>query len=169
MFCISALLLSFCENLLCLSQFIKKLNSTTGDAFSTFRRLPRVITTAHAHKMGVILHVFPRPFKQKNLRRQDPLEAILVIFARSFLKLFLFERSWENMTHDITFVSMRSSDHLGEAKMSKKRHLSSSNLTFLRITIDENGFRRMKAERQTKQCLKILNFGQGTKLRSFKV
>ena len=32
----------------------------------------------------------------------------------------LFERSWKNMKNDTTFVRMRSSDHLGDAKMSKK-------------------------------------------------
>ena len=42
------------------------------------------------------------------------------------------------MKNDINFVSMRSGDHLGDAKM--------SNLTFLLIAIDRNGFRRMKEE-----------------------
>ena len=83
--------------------------------FSTF-----LITTAHAHKMGVILHIFPSHFKQKKIKKAGPIEAVLVIFGRSFLKLFFFERSWKNMKHDITFVRMRSSDHLGDAKMSKK-------------------------------------------------
>ena len=51
------------------------------------------------------------------------------------------------MKNDTTFVRMRNSDHLEGAKMSKRRHLASSNLTFLLIAIDENGFRRMKEER----------------------
>ena len=34
------------------------------------------------------------------------------------------------MKNDIAFVRMRSSDHLGDANMSKKRHLALSNLTF---------------------------------------
>ena len=31
----------------------------------------KVITTAHAHKSGVIFHFFPRAFKQKKLRLYD--------------------------------------------------------------------------------------------------
>ena len=50
------------------------------------------------------------------------------------------------MKNDATFVRMRSGDHLGDAKMSKKGHLAPSNLTFLIIAIDTNGFRRMKEE-----------------------
>ena len=50
------------------------------------------------------------------------------------------------MKNDTTFVRMRSGDHLGDAKMSKKGHLAPSNLTFLLIAIDKNGFRRMKEE-----------------------
>ena len=50
------------------------------------------------------------------------------------------------MKNDATFVRMRSGDHLGNAKMSKKGHLAPPNLTFLIIAIDRNGFRRMKEE-----------------------
>ena len=49
-----------------------------------------------------------------------PLEANLVIFGRRALICFLFERSWKKMKNDIIFVRMRSGDHLGDAKMSKK-------------------------------------------------
>ena len=52
--------------------------------------------------------------------RQDPLEAILVIFSRRSLIFVLFESSWENMKNDTTFVRMRSGGHHGDAKMSKK-------------------------------------------------
>ena len=57
-----------------------------------------------------------------NVVRQDPppLEAILVIFGRRALIFFLFESSWKKMKNDTTFVRMRSGDHLGDAKMSKK-------------------------------------------------
>ena len=48
-----------------------------------------------------------------------PLEAILVIFGRSFLIFFVL-KVLENMKNDTTFVRMRSSDHLGDVKMSKK-------------------------------------------------
>ena len=57
-----------------------------------------------------------RPWSLKNYTmtqlRQDPLEAILVVFGCSFL-IFLFKRSWKNMKNDTTFVRMGSSDHLG--------------------------------------------------------
>ena len=49
-----------------------------------------------------------------------PLEAILVIFGRRALIFFLFESTWKKMKNDTTFVRMRSGDHLGDAKMSKK-------------------------------------------------
>ena len=49
------------------------------------------------------------------------------------------------MKIDTTFVRMRSGDHLGDAKMSKKAPRF-VNLTFLLIAIDTNGFRRMKEE-----------------------
>ena len=32
----------------------------------------------------------------------------------------MFENSWEKMKNDTTFVRMRSGDHLGDAKMSKR-------------------------------------------------
>ena len=54
------------------------------------------------------------------LRQDHPLEAILVIFGRRALIFFLFESSWKKMKNDATFVRMRSGDHLGDAKMSKK-------------------------------------------------
>ena len=53
-------------------------------------------------------------------RIPPPLEAILVIFGRRALIFFLFESSWKNRKNDTTFVRMRSGDHLGDAKMSKK-------------------------------------------------
>ena len=65
MFCRSALLLSVCENGLCLSQLIKKLNSTERGALFRHFCVSKVITTAHAHKSGVIFHFFPRSFKKK--------------------------------------------------------------------------------------------------------
>ena len=62
--------------------------------------------------------------------RQDPLENILVIVGRRAL-IFLFESSWKKMKNYTTFVRMRSCDHLGNAKMSKKgTSIASSDLTF---------------------------------------
>ena len=65
----------------------------------------------------------------RNLR-QDPLEAILDVFGLSSLIFFLFESSWKNLKNDTTFVRMRSGDHLGCSKKSKKRQLALSKLTF---------------------------------------
>ena len=50
---------------------------------------------------------------------QDPLEAILVIFGRRAL-IFFCLKALEKNKNDTTFVRMRSGDHLGDAKMSKK-------------------------------------------------
>ena len=50
--------------------------------------------------------------------KAGPLEAILVIFVVSLN--FLLESSWKKMKNDTTFVRMRSGDHPGDAKMSKK-------------------------------------------------
>ena len=52
--------------------------------------------------------------------RQDPLEAILVIFGRRALIFFYLKALGKKMKNDATFVRMRSGDHLGDAKMSKK-------------------------------------------------
>ena len=54
--------------------------------------------------------------------RQDPPppEAILVIFGRRALIFFFVWKVLEKMKNDATFVRMRSGDHLGDAKMSKK-------------------------------------------------
>ena len=51
--------------------------------------------------------------------KAGPLGAILVIFGGRAL-IFLFESSWKNMKFDTTCVCMRSGEHLGDAKMSKK-------------------------------------------------
>ena len=65
------------------------------------------------------------------------------------------------MKNDTTFVRMRSGDHLGDAKV-EKGHLAPSNLTFLLIAIDTNGFRRMQEEGQIyKPCLRFLVFALG--------
>ena len=91
--------------------------------------------------------------------RQDPLEAILVIFSRSsliFLSLEKFERSWKNMKNDTTLVCMRNIGHLGNAKM--------SNLTFQWITTDKNGFCRTKEGLIYKTLPQIFNFFPETNL-----
>ena len=54
------------------------------------------------------------------LRQDPPLEAILVIFGRRALIFFFVWKLLEKMKNDATFVRMRSGDHLGDAKMSKK-------------------------------------------------
>ena len=51
---------------------------------------------------------------------QDPLEAILVIFGRRALTFLFVWKLLEKMKNYTAFVRMRSGDHLGDAKMSKK-------------------------------------------------
>ena len=63
-FCWSTLLLSFCENRFCPSQFVKKLNSMKRGAFFWKFCVSKVIATVHTHKSGVIFHIFPRAFRQ---------------------------------------------------------------------------------------------------------
>ena len=69
----------------------------------------------------------PESLKKQNLRlhgkRKVSLNTLIFFF-------FLFESSWKNMKNDTTFVRMHSGNHLGDPKMSKKRHLAPSNLTF---------------------------------------
>ena len=77
--------------------------------------------------------------------KAGPLEAILVIFGRKALFLFVW-KVLEKKKNDATFVRMRSGDHLGDSKMLKKGHLAPSNSTFLIFAIDRNGSHRMKEE-----------------------
>ena len=84
---------------------------------------------------------------------EDPLEAILVIFGRRALIFFFAWKLLENMKNDTTFVRMRSSDHLGNAKMSKKAPRSVKVNFFFLIAIDRNGFRRRKEEGQIYKML----------------
>ena len=88
---------------------------------------------------------------------QDPpppffFEAILVVFGRSslFIYLFIFGKLLENMKKGTTFMRMRSGDHLWDAKNVEKRHLASSNLTFneLRQTETVSHQERRRAELQ---------------------
>ena len=74
-----------------------------------------------------------------------PLEAILVIFGRRALIFFLFESSWKNekWRHFCAHAQWWSP---WRRKNVEKGHLAPSNLTFLIIAIDRNGFRRMKEE-----------------------
>ena len=67
-----ALLLSFCENRFCLSQFAKKLNLMERGAFFRHFCVSKVITIAHAHKSGVIVHIFPRAFIRKKIKELRP-------------------------------------------------------------------------------------------------
>ena len=97
--------------------------------------------------------------------RQDPppIEAILAIFGRRALFFFFVWKLSKNMNNDTTFVHMRSGDHLGDAKMSKRAPRSVEFNFFLLIARDRNGFRRMKREGQIyKTFPQIFNFCQGT-------
>ena len=70
-FCRSALLLSFCENRFCLSRLLKKVNSTERGALFRHFCVSKVITTAHAHKSGVIFHFF-KSFQTKKIKALRP-------------------------------------------------------------------------------------------------
>ena len=50
---------------MCLSQLLKKLNSTERGALFRHFCVSKVITTAHAHKSGVIFHFFSKSFQKK--------------------------------------------------------------------------------------------------------
>ena len=51
---------------------IKKLNLPERGARFRHFCVSKVITTAHAHKSGVIFHFFPRAFKQKKIKALRP-------------------------------------------------------------------------------------------------
>ena len=83
-----------------------------------------------------------------------PLEAILVIFGRRALNFFfvvwkLLEKN-EKWHHFCAHAQWWSS---WRCKNVEKGHLAPSNLTFLLIAIDRNGFRRMKEEGQIYKTL----------------
>ena len=81
--------------------------------------------------------------------RQDPLGAILVIFGRRALTFFFWRLlPWKNMKNDTTLCACAVVIILETQKNVEKGHLAPSNLTFLLIAIDWNGFRRMKEEGQ---------------------
>ena len=88
----SALLLSFCENRFCLSQLIKMLNSTERGALFRHFCVSKVITTAHAHKSGVIFHFLPRAFKQKQNKALRP--KMTKIASRGFPFFIRMRRSF---------------------------------------------------------------------------
>ena len=82
-----------------------------------------------------------------SLLRQDPppLEAILVIFGRRALIFFCLKALGKNekWRHFCAHAQWWSP---WRRKNVEKGHLAPSNLTFLIIAIDTNGFRRMKEE-----------------------
>ena len=91
--------------------------------------------------------MFTRPqyYVVMSCLRQDPLEAILVIFGRRALIFFvwtLLEKN-EKWRHFCAHAQWWSP---WRRKNVEKGHLAPSNLTFLIIAIDSNGFRRMKEE-----------------------
>ena len=77
--------------------------------------------------------------------RQDPLEAILNTFGRGSLIFFCLKALWKIWNNDTTIVCVRSGDHLGDSKMSKK---APRLVEFKCLTnpTDKNGFRRMNLE-----------------------
>ena len=81
-----------------------------------------------------------------------PLEAILVIFGRRALIFFVWKllekyKKWHHFCAHAQWWSH------WRRKNVEKEHLALSNLTFLLIAIDTNGFRRMKEEGQIYKML----------------
>ena len=92
-FCRSILLLPFCENRLCLSQTIKKLNSTERGALFRHFCVSNVITTAHAHKSGVILHFF-QELSNKKIKALQP-KMTKIASRGSCLSFFMGQVFWQ--------------------------------------------------------------------------
>ena len=98
------------------------------------------------------LIIYSNPWNEKKKRwcahfkAGPPLEAILVIFGRRALIFFLFESSWKKMKKWHHFCAHAQWWSPWRRKNVEKGHLAPSNLTFLIIAIDRNGFRRMKEE-----------------------
>ena len=110
--------------------------------FFDFRKLAVICSTRSLHWT---ISLFFLSFSTKELR-QDPLEAILVIFGRRALIFFawkLLEKSekWHQFCAHAQWWSP------WRRKNVEKGHLAPSNLTFLLIAIDRNGFRRVKEKR----------------------
>ena len=78
--------------------------------------------------------------------RQDPLEAILVIFGRRALIFFFVWKVLEKNEKWHHFCAHGQWWSPWRRKNVEKEHLAPSNLTFLLIAIDRNGFRRLKEE-----------------------
>ena len=57
---------------MCLSQLLKKLNSTERGALFRHFCVSKVITTAHAHKSGVIFHFFQELSNKKKIKALRP-------------------------------------------------------------------------------------------------
>ena len=91
--------------------------------------------------------------------KAGPLEATLVIFGRSCLK------APEKMKNDTTFVRMRSGDHLGDAKMSK-RAPHSVEFNFFINCDRQKRFSQNERKRADLQnvCFRFFNFCLGTYL-----
>ena len=92
--------------------------------------------------------------------KAGPLEAILVIFGRRALIFFKALGKNEKWHHFCAHAQWWSPCR---RKNVEKGHLAPSNLTFLSIVKDTNGFHRMKEEGLIdKICLRFFNFCLGT-------
>ena len=82
--------------------------------------------------------------------RQDPLEAILVIFGRRALNFFFVWNSHRKLLEKYKewhhFCAHAQWWSPWRRKNVENGHLAPSNLTFLFFAIDRNGFRRLKEE-----------------------
>ena len=141
---------------------IKKLNSTERGALFRHFCVSKVITTAHAHKSGVIFHFFFQELSNKKYKKlrpkktkiasRTPFEANLVIFGRRasiFFCLKALGKKWKTtplLCACAVVITL-------ETQKCWKRAPRSAEFSFLLIVIDRNGFRRMKEEGQTYKIL----------------
>ena len=92
------------------------------------------------------LRRYPNLQQWLKLRQDPPLEAILVIFGRRALIFFFVWKLLEKNEKWRHFCAHAQWWSPWRRKNVEKGHLAPSNLTFLIIAIDTNGFRRMKKE-----------------------
>ena len=105
-------------------------------------------THTHTHTRAHMNSQYPLVLLKTRLKselRQDPLEAILVIFGRRALIFFVWKlleknEKWHHFCAHAQWWSP------WRRKNVENGHLAPWNLAFLIIAIDRNGFRRMKEE-----------------------
>ena len=130
-------------------------SSENSHSSRSFYLSQMVWQSIEAPKQTIEFSAAPSFFSSKKwikLRQDPPLEAILVIFGRRALIFFCLNalgKIWK-MTPLFAHAQCWSP---WRRKNVKNGHLAPSNLTFLLIAINRNGFRRMKEEGQIYKTL----------------